>query len=131
MRKSRISKKKQERLIEHFVADTTARCAECLVGVNKSNTAYYFQRFRQIIFLQLEQEAHQVFGGEIKVDESYFGGIRKGNRERRAVGEIPVFELLKRGERVYTKVIPDASSASLIPIIEYKVIPGSIVYSDC
>ena len=38
--------------------------------------------------------------------------------------------LLKRGGRVYTKTIPDASSATLLPIIERKVIPDSIVYSD-
>jgi transposase len=98
MRKSRISKSKQLRLIEHFVAGTTARCAASLVGVNKNSAAYYFQRLREIIFLHVEQEAHKVFGGEIEVDESYFGGTRKGNRGRRAAGKIPVFGLLKRGE---------------------------------
>jgi transposase len=113
------------------VAGTTARCAASLVGLNKSSAAYYFQRLRAIISLQIEQEAHEVFGGEIEVDESYFGGSRKGNRGSGAAGKIPVFGLLKRGGRVYTKIIPDASSASLIPIIERKVIPDSIVYSDC
>jgi transposase len=39
--------------------------------------------------------------------------------------------LLKRGGRVYTKIIPDASSATLYPIIERKVVPDSIVYLDC
>jgi len=39
--------------------------------------------------------------------------------------------LLKRGGRVYTKIIPDTSSATLYPIIERKVVPDSIVYSDC
>jgi transposase len=39
--------------------------------------------------------------------------------------------LLKRGGRVYTKIIPDASGSTLIPIIESKVVPDSIVYSDC
>ena len=29
------------------------------------------------------------------------------------------------------KIIPDASSATLLPIIERKVVPDSIVYSDC
>jgi transposase-like protein len=29
------------------------------------------------------------------------------------------------------KIIPDASTSTLIPIIERKVIPDSIVYSDC
>jgi transposase len=42
-----------------------------------------------------------------------------------------VFELLKCGGKVYTKVKADASSATLYPIIERKVVPDSIVYSDC
>jgi len=39
--------------------------------------------------------------------------------------------LLKRGGKVYTKIISDASRATLMPIIERKVVPDSIVYSDC
>jgi transposase len=75
-------------------------------------------------------ESNDVFEGEIEVDKSYFGGARKGIRGRGASGKVPVFGLLKRGGKVYTKVIPDASSSTLMPIIERKVIPDSIVYSD-
>lgn len=131
MRKSRLSKAKQDKLLEHFVAGTTARCAAELVGVNRKTAAYYFQRLREIIAFQIEQESHEVVGGEIEVDESYFGGVRKGKRGRGAAGKVAVFGLLKRGDRVYTKIIPDASSKTLMPIIERKVIPDSIVYSDC
>ncbi len=128
MRKSRLSKRIQDKLIEHFVAGTTARCAAELIGVNRKTAAYYYQRLREIIAHQLEQESLEVFDGEIEVDESYFGGTRKGKRGRGAAGKIPVFGLLKRGGRVYTKIIPDASSTTLLPIIERKVIPDSIVY---
>lgn len=130
MRKSRLSWYKQERLIEHFVSGTTARCAAELVGVNFKTAAYYFRRLRELIAAQIEQEAHEAFGGEIEVDESYFGGRRKGKRGRGAAGKVPVFGLLKRGGRVYTQIIPDAKSTTLMPIIERKVIPDSIVYSD-
>ncbi len=72
-----------------------------------------------------------------KVDEGPFqrrrataSGKRKGKRGRGAAGKIPVFGLLKRGGKVYTKIIPDASSATLMPIIKRKVVPDSIVYSD-
>ena len=34
-----------------------------------------------------------MFGGEIEVDESYFGGKRKGKRGRGAAGKVPVFGL--------------------------------------
>ena len=104
MRKSRLSDTKQARLTEHFVAGTTARCAAALVGVNRKTSAYYFHRLREIICYHLELEADHVVGGEIEVDESYFGGRRKGKRGRGAGGKIPVFGLLKRGGKVYTKI---------------------------
>jgi len=49
MRKSRLSKHKQGRLIEHFVAGTTARTAASLCGVHRNTAAYYFLRLREII----------------------------------------------------------------------------------
>ena len=113
------------------MAGATARCATELVGVNRKTSAYYFHRLRQIITYHLELESDEVVGGEIEVDESYFGGRRKGKRGRGSAGKVPVFGLLKRGGKVYTKIISDARSATLMPIIERKVIPDSIVYSDC
>ena len=131
MRKSRLSFYKQDRLVEHFVSGSTARTAAALVCVNKSTAAYFYHRLREIIILEIEQENHEVFDGEIEVDESYFGDRRKGKRGRGAAGKVPVFGLLKRKGRVYTKIIPNASSATLLPIIQQKVVPDSIVYSDC
>jgi transposase len=128
MRKSRLSKEKQERLMEHFVSSSTARCAAVLVGVNKSTAAYYFHRLREIIYQATEDEVP--FSGEIEVDESYFGGIRKGKRGRGAGGKVPVFGLLKRGGRVYAKAIPDTKGKTLMGIIQDKIVPDSIVYSD-
>jgi len=71
-----------------------------------------------------------MFGRELKVEESYFSGHRKGKRGCGAGGKIPVFGLLKRTGKVYTKIIPDASSAILMPVIKGKITPDSIVYSD-
>ncbi len=131
MRKSRLSQYKQRRLVEHFVAGTTARCAAHLCGVNRKSAAYYFHRLREIIAFELELMEQEVFCGKIEVDESYFGGKRKGKRGRGAGGKVPVFGLLKRGGKVYTKIISNASSKVLYPIIERKVVPDSIVYSGC
>ena len=131
MRKSRLSIQKQHQLIEHFVAGTTARCAADLVGVNGKTAAYYYHRLREIIVKQTEAEAVGFVSGEIEVDESYFGGHRKGKRGRGAAGKVPVFGLLKRGGKVFTKIIADAKACTLMPIIQKKVVPDSIVYSDC
>lgn len=61
MRKSRLSHSNQERLIEHFVAGTTARCVASLVGVNFKISAYYYRRLRGLIALELELESHACF----------------------------------------------------------------------
>ena len=71
-----------------------------------------------------------MFAGEIEVDASYFGGTRKGKRGRGSAGKVPVFGLFKRGGKVYTKIIADASGQTFMPIIAHKVIPDSIVYLD-
>lgn len=84
MRKSRLSRVKQNKLIEHFVAGTTVRCAAELIGVNRKTAAYYFHRLRIIISQHLEAEAGEFLSGEIEVDESYFGGRCKGKRWSRS-----------------------------------------------
>jgi transposase len=43
---------------------------------------------------------------------------------------IAVFGLLKRGEKVYTAMIPNAKTETLLPIIKEKVQPVSVVYTD-
>ena len=128
MRKSRLSKYKQDKLLELFVAGATARTAGSLVGVNKTTASYYFHRLRQLIYANSEQL--EMLTGEIEVDESYFSGKRKGKRGRGAGGKVPVFGLLKRNGKVYTVVIPDAKGGTILPIIREQVTPDSIVYTD-
>lgn len=125
VRKSHLSWYKQSRLIENFVAGTTARTAASLCGVNRKTAAHYFHRLREIIALETDAEAEKMLVGEIEVDESYFGGHRKGKRGRGAGEKVPVFGILERGGKVYTRVIPDASSATLCPIIERKVVTAT------
>jgi len=80
LKRSRLSGRISGRLIEHFVAGTPARTASELVGVN-CNTAISFNlRLRRIIAEQMPSV--EMFSGEVEVDESYFGGYRRGNRGR-------------------------------------------------
>jgi transposase len=128
MRKSRLSFRKQAKLIEHFVAGTTARTAAELVRVNKTTATYYYHRLRELIYRVVADTTP--FAGEIEADESYFGGHRKGKRGRGAAGKVPVFGLLKRGGKVYAVVIANAKAATLLPILKERIVPDSIVYSD-
>ncbi len=78
-----------------------------------------------------QQNRSEQFCGKIELDESYFGGVRKGKRGRGAAGKVPVFGILKRGGHVYTQVIDDTKTSTLMPIIREKIMPDSIVYTDC
>ena len=121
MRKSRLSWYKQTKLIELFVAGSTARTAASLVGVNKTTASYYFHRLRLLIYENSQEPG--LLEGEIEVDESYFSGRCKGKRGRGAGSRGSVF-------RVLTCIIPNARVDTLIPIIREKVKPDSIVYTD-
>jgi len=114
--------------MEHFVAGTTARTAAILIKVNRNTATKFYRKFREIIAYNIEDES--MLEGEIEVDESYFGGTRKGKRGRGSSGKVPVFGLLKRKGKVYTKIITDAKSSTLMPIIQRKIVPDSIVYTD-
>jgi transposase len=128
-RKSRLLLSIQQDLIRQFVADVPARMAAELTGVNRNTAILFFHKLREVIADRLAEEA-PFLDGEIEVDESYFGGIRKGKRGRGAAGKVPVFGLLKRGGKVYAGMIPDAKSLTLMDIIRQRIKPDSIVYTD-
>jgi transposase len=68
-----------------------------LVSINRNTAILFYRKLREVIAAWIEDDGH--LSGEIEVDESYFGGIRKGKRGRGAAGKVPVFGLLKRGGR--------------------------------
>ena len=126
----KLSRNKQLELMKYFIAGSTARVAADLAGVHRNTAIRFFHKLREKIALKQQQRSEQ-FSGEIELDESYFGGIRKGKRGRGAASKVAVFGILKRGGKVYTQIILDAKSETLMPIIRCKIKPDSIVYTDC
>lgn len=116
--------------MKHFVAGATARSAAALCGVNRHTATLFFHKLRELVAVRLAADAPELLSGEIEVDESYFGGARKGKRGRGAAGKVPVFGLLKRGGKVHAVIIQNARSDTLFPIIKQKIRPDSIVYTD-
>ena len=115
MRKSRLSVYKQDRLIEHFVSGSTARTAASLCGVNRKTAAFFFLRLREVISFELEAESEAMFGGEVEVDESYFGGRRKGKRGRGAAGKSQYLAYLRGAERSIPRSSPMPLGRRLCP----------------
>ena len=94
------------------------------------NTAYNAIETMRYSILAHAEDASDLLGGEIELDESYFGGRRKGNRGRGAAGKVPVFGILERQGKVRVTVVPDVTSKTLINLTVKTVRRGSIVYTD-
>ena len=124
----KLSKKQQRRLLEFFVLEVTARSAADLLGLHSNTTALFYRKIREVIVVQLNAAFPEP--GLFEVDESYFGGTRKGKRGRGAAGKVPVFGILKRGGQVYTQIMTNTKTATWLPIIRQKLQPGSVVYTD-
>lgn len=75
-------------------------------------------------------DAQDLFDGEIELDESYFGGKRKGKRGRGAHNKVPVFGILERNGTVLVEVVKDVTAESLLSMTVKTVRRGSIVYTD-
>ena len=110
--------------------EVTARSAANLLDIHPNTAALFYKKIRQIISVHPALQAREVFDGCIELDESYFGGVRKGKRGRGAAGKVAAFGILKRGGRVYAVVVEDAKSSTLMPVIIRKIAPDSIVHTD-
>lgn len=127
----RLLRKVQLKLLEFFVLEVAARSAANILGIQPNSAALFYRKIREVIAYHLEQESHKIFDGIVELDESYFGGVRKGKRGRGGAGKVAVFGILKRGGKVYTKVVGDTKSETLMPLITRKISPDSVVYTDC
>ncbi len=90
-RRGKLSVGIQRALIVQFVAGVPARTAAELVGVNRNTAILCFHKLREVIAAKLVEDT-PFPAGEAAVDESCFGGVRKGKRGRGAAGKVPVGE---------------------------------------
>lgn len=122
-----LIKKQQLKLLEFFVLEVAARSAADILGIQPNTAMLFYKKIRQVISHHVELQVHEVFDGAVELDESYFGGARKGKRGRGAAGKVVVFGILKRGGKVFTKVVRDTRAITLMPLITRKVAPDSAV----
>lgn len=128
-RRSKISEARLRQVVRLFAMDVTATDTAELSGLSLRSTNTIYQR----ILVRMAQAcaAQSPYEGELQADKSYFGPNRIcGKRGRGAGSKAIVFSLLKRGNCVYTEIVPDASNATLQAIICCKVDPNSVIHTD-
>jgi transposase len=109
--------------------DTSVREAAHQLDLSYNTVYDLFGLFRQSI-VSTDRDTSFTLSGEIEMDESYFGGRRKGNRGRGAAGKIPVFGILERGGKVRVEVVQNVTGETLLTMAIKKVKRGSLIYTD-
>ena len=99
------------------------------LGLNRKTVLSAYSNLRGLMAAESD-EAWEPMVGEVEVDESYFGGARKGKRGRGAAGKIPVFGLLQRRGEVRVVFPARLDKTTLQGAIKRHVQPLSWVYSD-
>jgi transposase len=128
VKNSKLTNRQLNELVKYFALEVPASRAAKVMGINRHSAERVYQVIRRC--LARECELHSPLSGEVECDESYFGGRRKGPRGRGAAGKVPVFGLLKRNGKVYTRIVEDVSRKTLRQIIRTKVVPESVIYTD-
>jgi transposase len=128
IKNSKLTNRQLNELIRYFALEVPASRAANVMQINRHSAERVYHIIRRC--LARECELHSPLGGEVECDESYFGGRRKGPRGRGAAGKVPVFGLLKRNGKVYTRIVEDVSRKTLRQIIRTKVVPDSVIYTD-
>lgn len=117
------------RLIKLFELELSARRMAQQMGLSY-NTAYKAVTVIRRAILAHRVDRFGVLRGQVEMDESYFGGRRKGKRGRGAAGKVPVFGILERGGQVFVEPLPNLKAETVLAVAVDKVRRGSLVYTD-
>ncbi len=127
---AKLSSFRFRQILRLFALDLTASDAARLSGVSVRSINEIYLKLRERLARECERR-RPFKGGEVEIDESYFGPRRvRGKRGRGAGGKTIVFGIFKRDGRVYTEIVPDCSKATLQAVIRGKVKPHVVVHSD-
>jgi len=124
----KISFKKWLWVLKFFELEISARKIAEQTAISYPTVLKATHIIRQAIYAHAPRQ--DWFNGEIELDESYFGGRRKGKRGRGAAGKVPVFGILERNGKVNVEVVSDVKAQTLLNLTVKMVRRGSIVYTD-
>ena len=129
-KKYSLTKLKRDLLIlYYFYLEISARKSSKELKLNYKTIQSRFMQFRKFIADYCNKGTKKM-NGEVEIDESYFGGKRKGQRGRGAENKAIVFGILERKGKVHTVIVQDVSAETLMTEIKNKTRKGSVFYTD-
>jgi len=121
--------KRDMQMLFYFYLELSAKKTADEMNLDYGVVHRKFMQFRKKIAVYCNQEAKKL-NGELEIDESYFGGKRKGNRGRGAHNKAIAFGILERNGKVHTMIVENVSKETLMKEIENKTQKGSVFYTD-
>lgn len=118
------------RIVKLFELDVSARKIGTETELSYPTALKAVDTIRYALMASTQAGKDLLLSGEIEMDESYFGGRRKGKRGRGAAGKVPVFGILERNGIVCVEPVKDVTAETLLTLAVKKVRRGSIVYTD-
>ncbi|XP_071965519.1 uncharacterized protein [Antedon mediterranea] len=122
-------------LVYYWATETSVKHAIVHTGLKPKVVIQQYRFLRDICSQKLLQTP-TLLGGPgvvVQIDESCFSHSRKNGRGRAPEREMWVFGLVDtttKPARGYLQFVEDRSAATLLPIIEDKTRPGTIIHSD-
>ena len=116
-------------LLYYFYLEISAKKAAQEMEIDYGVVHRIFMKFRGRIRSYCNNEAIKL-NGELELDESYFGGKRKGNRGRGAHNKAIAFGILERNGKVHTVIVEKVSKEILMKEIKKKTLKGSVFHTD-
>lgn len=114
------------RIVKMFELELSARKTAIQLELPYKTVFKAMMTIRYAILAHAADANEIMTSGEVELDESYFGGKRKGNRGRGAAGKVPVFGILTRKGRAFVEVVPNVTAEILVGLTVQKVRRGSV-----
>ena len=125
-----INKLKRDlQILYYFYLEVSARKTASELELDHGVVHRKFNDFRKYIYEHQNNEAKKL-NRELELDESYFGGKRKGQRGRGAKNKAIVFGILERKGKVYTVIVENVKAPTLMESIKSKTKKDSVFYTD-
>jgi len=124
----RISEKTKRKLLEYFVLGVPIYRARFRIPCSQKTAERFFRNIRRV--LAHHEHFQDPLDGELEMDESPFGGRRKGKRGWGASGKILVFGIIKRNGKVRLSIVPNRKFQTIWSEIHKHTKVGSLYYTD-
>lgn len=107
LRRSKLTNEQTQKMLEHFVAGTSARTVAEILQINKNTALLFYQKIRILIAKKLDEENYLLFKKinftpeNLRFDETFFKKIVTKISNKKKLQQIPLFVVILREKKIH------------------------------